>query len=211
MTARARRSAVWLGAMLLGVGCGVEGGRLDGGGRVDRSGSTQDLGVGGDAGRADAAGPGCGLPAITLPKQETGEDCPPMKPACPAPAPTGSALQVVVSTCTFGSAATTCTPVLAPICPTDKLAYTFNTFTNPNPGAPKGCVGTVNVEAKKGLAGGVDLEWRAFELDKGCLQVGGELRGKATVEGSCCEKVADVVFPAGKFTFRVVFRTDWQK
>jgi hypothetical protein len=83
------------------------------------------------------------------------------------------------------------------------------TLVNPNRDELHPCVAGGEMQAAP--EGGASVEWTAHEWDSvTCRVVGAEITGRDVVNGPCCEKVIDVLFPAGKFFFRMVVRTDWQ-
>ncbi len=97
-------------------------------------------------------------------------------------------------------------------CPSAKGLILSFAVPNANPGVPPGCAGSVDIDARPS-GGGATIRWQAIEMDPsdGCRQVGPQMSGAATVQGSCCEEIIDVHFPKGDFTFRFALRTDWQR
>jgi hypothetical protein len=60
--------------------------------------------------------------------------------------------------------------------------------------------------------GGATIDWEAQEYDPtSCQAIEPHFSGTATVEGYCCSRIVDVRFPNRDVTFRMVFRTDWNR
>ena len=105
-----------------------------------------------------------------------------------------------VATCSFGSAATTCTPIRVPDSPRDWFELSF-TVIDPNPGVPAGCAGTVELEVNTAATGSGQLRWHSQELDAAtCAEVGQPVEGSGAIEGG---RIVDLAFPQAGFTFRV--------
>lgn len=87
------------------------------------------------------------------------------------------------------------------------------TLVNPNKDESHPCPigGEMQLILTATADGGATVRWNAHEWDSvTCAVVGPEITGQDEITGPCCERVNDIYFPAGKFTMRIVTRTDWQ-
>lgn len=99
-----------------------------------------------------------------------------------------------VSTCAFGSADTTCTPVAVDP-PKAVFAGSF-ALVDPNPGIAPGCAATVDLTVRSGT-----MEWYAVEQDPAsCAEIGDAIEGNAAVGDG---HTIDLWFPRATFTFRI--------
>ena len=152
----------------------------------------------------------CGLgPIIVSPNAR---ECTPVAPQCPAQRPPDARTLLTFATCSFGSNEQSCSLVPNPVCPRDFQIVSMD-LVNPNLRGPGACVipATVHLDARATSNGGATVEWDAQEFGDACGPVGPQLKGSVQVDGPCCERSFDIFLPQGKFTFRVVFRTDWQR
>jgi hypothetical protein len=152
----------------------------------------------------------CGLGPITV--SPNARDCATVAPQCPAQRPPDARTLLTFATCGFGSNEQSCTPVLNPVCPRDSQVVAMS-LVNPNrrDQGPCGFAAVVHINGQATSDGGATILWDAQEVDDACQSIGPELEGSARVDGPCCERSFDIFLPRGKFTFRVVFRTDWQR
>jgi hypothetical protein len=141
------------------------------------------------------------------------ESCPGLASRCPDAPPQDATTLIWVNGCGFREGEADCQPVpLIPGCPQKSYAPIM-TLRNPNRDASHPCIigGELQLLVFPTANGGATVQWRAHERDAvTCNVVGPDIDGSGVVDGPCCEKVFDVYFPAGKFTQRIVIRTDWQ-
>lgn len=113
-----------------------------------------------------------------------------------------------LATCAFGVGATACSPVLVAGGPKSSWDIRFD-VRNPNPGAPAGCAGNVDLAVNSQRSGGGRALWDAIEQDQSpqCNPVGEPIQGTVTLETA---RNIDIRFPRGQFTFRILVRPESQ-
>lgn len=157
----------------------------------------------------------CRLGPIVGPPNSPGVACAAIAPGCPAARPASAQALIAVSTCGFRFGDSSCVPVQLPDCPRAIIPRVHFRLHNPNTDFPAStCTADVFARIEATENGGARIEWDAQELavtpGGGCEKVGPEYEGVTTIAGPCCQGVVDIPLPKGRFTFRIVIRTDWQ-
>jgi hypothetical protein len=122
---------------------------------------------------------------------------------CPEEAPTGAQPALLGATCAYGTGETECVPIFAD-CPWTRdatPAELYYTLANPNQPTTLGCWGGFEMAPYLGEDGTPHVNWRARGYDADCNPL-------PYVEGTidldfCCERILDIYYPGGDFTFRV--------
>jgi hypothetical protein len=150
------------------------------------------------------------MPLVTI----GGEPCASVAPSCPAPRPNDAQTLIAIQSCAFRRAEGSCEPVpIVPGCPRSSWTL-FMTMVNPNRSDAQPCFsgGDLHLFVNATPDGGASVRWEALERDPmTCQFTDLHIQGTASVTGACCERVVDVLFPAGEWIARFVIRTDWQQ